>query len=97
MSKKHFDYEDDHDWDDNTDYAAQGKVYWYGKYYPKEQIDKLYDDPDTTNAPLIVLGVLAAAGTLIYGTVKAIPHIADWLSNSIKPKVTNAFRKPEQP
>ena len=31
---KHWDYEDDHDWDDDIDYAAMGYVYWYGKYYP---------------------------------------------------------------
>ena len=32
---KHWDYEDDHDWDDYYDYAGNGYVYWYGKYYPK--------------------------------------------------------------
>ena len=30
---KHWDYEDDHDWDDDVDYASNGYVYWYGKYY----------------------------------------------------------------
>lgn len=42
---KHWDYEDDHDWDDDYDYAANGYVYWYGKYYPKEEIDALFRDP----------------------------------------------------
>lgn len=35
VMSKHWDYEDDHDWDDDIDYAAMGYVYWYGKYYPK--------------------------------------------------------------
>jgi hypothetical protein len=41
---KHWDYEDDHDWDDDVDYAAKGYVYWYGKYYRKEDIDALFKD-----------------------------------------------------
>lgn len=42
VMSKHWDYEDDHDWDDDIDYAAMGYVYWYGKYYPKEYIDALF-------------------------------------------------------
>ena len=41
---KHWDYEDDHDWDDDYDYAGNGYVYWYGKYYPKEDIDAMFKD-----------------------------------------------------
>ena len=33
VMSKHWDYEDDHDWDDDIDYAAMGYVYWYGKYW----------------------------------------------------------------
>ena len=40
---KGFNYEDDHDYDDAIDYAAQEMVYWYGKYYPKENIDKMFE------------------------------------------------------
>ncbi len=40
---KGFNYEDDHDYDDAIDYAAQGMVYWYGKYYPEEKIEQMYD------------------------------------------------------
>ena len=28
VMSKHWDYEDDHDWDDDIDYAAMGYVYW---------------------------------------------------------------------
>ena len=42
VMSKHWDYEDDQDWDDDIDYAAMGYVYWYGKYYPKEYIDALF-------------------------------------------------------
>lgn len=38
---RYWDYEDDHDWDDDVDYVAKGYLYWYGKYYPKEDIDAL--------------------------------------------------------
>lgn len=37
---KHWDYEDDHDWDDDVDYASKGYVYWYGKYYPNGYYEK---------------------------------------------------------
>ncbi|MGA4517183.1 hypothetical protein ACPA0F_07835 [Solibacillus silvestris] len=66
---KYWDFEDDHDWDDNIDYKEKGYVYWYGKYYPKEQIDKLFDEPKSSNSlmPLLALGG-AVAG--VYGVVR---------------------------
>lgn len=39
---KHWDYEDEHGWDDNIDYAARDEVYWYGKYLPREQVEAMY-------------------------------------------------------
>ena len=41
---KNWDYEDDHDWDDDIDYKERGEVYWYGKYYPKDYVDAIYGD-----------------------------------------------------
>lgn len=78
---KHWDYEDDHDWDDDYDYAANGYVYWYGKYYPKEDIDALFKnspDDDITkesSSPnimswifLVIVGISAAG----YGIHKKV-------------------------
>lgn len=82
---KHWDYEDDHDWDDDYDYAANSYVYWYGKYYPKEEIDDLFknssDDDNTTEGSLPnVLGwiflAIAGIGATGYGIhKKVIPAI----------------------
>ncbi len=62
---KHWDYNDDHDWDDDYDYAANGYVYWYGKYYPKECIDALFknfsDDDTAEDSPSNVLGGISLA------------------------------------
>lgn len=81
---KHWDYEDDHDWDDDIDYIAKGYVYWYGKYYLKEDIDALFRDSNdavdeesgNSNAlgwMLLILAGLCGAG---YGIKKnAIPYI----------------------
>jgi hypothetical protein len=77
---KHWDYEDDHDWDDE-DYAANGYVYWYGKYYPKEDIDALFknssDDNNATEGSLPnVLGwiflAIAGIGATGYGIRKKV-------------------------
>lgn len=81
---KGFNYEDDHDWDDDIDYAAQGMVYWYGKYYPKEYIDSLFKDSsseekadDVTGALawVIGMGALAVIAGSIYGIKKAVPYL----------------------
>lgn len=71
---KHWDYEDDHDWD--YDYAGNGYVYWYGKYYPKEDIDALFKDSSAEDIQegrgsnvgwaLLVLVSIGAAGYGIY-------------------------------
>lgn len=73
---KHWDYEDDHDWDDDYDYAGNGYVYWYGKYYPKEDIDALFKDLSAEDIQegrgsnvgwaLLVLVSIGAAGYGIY-------------------------------
>ena len=80
---KHWDYEDDHDWDD--DYAANGYVYWYGKYCPKEDIDALFknssdDNNATEGSSPNVLGwiflAFAGIGAVGYGIhKKVIPAI----------------------
>lgn len=62
--KKHWDYEDDHDYDDSIDYKAKGMVYWYGKYYPKEDIDKLFSE-DNSGKGLVAF--LALAGIVAVG------------------------------
>ena len=78
---KHWDYEDDHDWDDDYDYAANGYVYWYGKYYPKEDIEALFknssDDGNTTEGSSSnVLGwiflAIAGIGAVGYGIHKKV-------------------------
>ena len=42
---KHWDYAENHDLDDDYDYVANGYVYWYGKYFPKEEMDALFTNP----------------------------------------------------
>lgn len=80
---KHFDYEDDHDWDDDYDYAGNNMVYWYGKYYPKEDIDALFKDShnsDTEDDDNTISKLLATAGILIgagYGIYKGSKFVAD--------------------
>lgn len=81
---KHWDYEDDHDWDDD-DYAANGYVYWYGKYYPKEDIEALFknsldDDNAMEGSSSNALGWISIAivviGAFGYGIhKKVIPAI----------------------
>lgn len=66
---KHWDYEDDHDWDDDVDYAAKGYVYWYGKYVPREQVESLYP-PEIDGRK--VLGLLGAVGGVIFAIVGAV-------------------------
>ena len=68
---KYWDYEDDHDWDDDYDYAANGYVYWYGKYYPKEEIDALFDD-SSSNAFWWLLLSIAGIGIAGYGIYKNV-------------------------
>ena len=76
---KHWDYEDDHDWDDDVDYASKGYVYWYGKYYPKEDVDALFKDSPTekenedeaSNVGWIFL-LLAGIGAAGYGIHKRV-------------------------
>lgn len=68
--KKGWDYEDDHDYDDAIDYAAQGMDYWYGKYYPKEKIDKMFADQEKGSGSLKpIIGALIGIGCIygIYG------------------------------
>lgn len=78
---KHWDYEDDHDWDDDYDYAGNGYVYWYGKYYPKEDIDALFnnssDDDNTTegsspNAMGWTFLAIAGISAVGYGIYKKV-------------------------
>ena len=76
MSKKHWDYEDDHDWDDNIDYKAKGYGYWYGKYIPQEQIDKMCDDPKSSTG-LVPLLALAGLGVSVYGVKKLVSALID--------------------
>lgn len=64
---KGWDYEDDHDYDDAIDYAAQNMVYWYGKYYPKEKIDALFAQEEKRSggigSPLLALvGIVGIYG-----------------------------------
>ncbi len=86
---KHFNYEDDHDWDDDVDYEAMGYVYWYGKYYPKENIDALYKNSNSEETGEQcevsigkVLVVLGAAAALAYGIMKTIPYFRNKSSQS---------------
>lgn len=81
---KHWDYEDDHDWDDDYDYAANDYVYWYGKYYPKEEIDALFKDSlnddtaeDSSSSALgWIFLAIAGIGAVGYGIhKKVIPTI----------------------
>lgn len=78
---KGFDYEDDHDWEDNVDYAARDEVYWYGKYYPREYIEALFKDSESqekedssssTYAMLAGMGILVLAGGIL-GVRKIMP------------------------
>lgn len=80
VMSKHWDYEDDHDWDDDIDYTAMGYVYWYGKYYPKEYIDALFKDnkdgadnevSESSSAGWILL-VLAGLCGVGYGIKKKV-------------------------
>lgn len=77
---KHWNYEDDHDWDDDYDYAANGMVYWYGKYYPKETIDALFNKDNSVEEMgeidygrilIYILGM----GTMGYGIYKSVKAI----------------------
>lgn len=78
---KGFNYEDDHDYDDTIDYAAQGMVYWYGKYYSKEKIDKMFEyqgersDSNVIGKPLLVtlIGVASLYGAYEIGS-RVISH-----------------------
>lgn len=85
MSQK-WDYEDDHDWDDNVDYAAEGYVYWYGKYYPKEHIASLFPPENVVDGRkltgFLVLGSGLAAG--VWGAVKAAPTISKWWKSNFR-------------
>lgn len=81
MSRKHWDYEDDHDWDDAIDYKEKGYVYWYGKYYPKEDIDALFPEENTGKGNLVLLALAGAAVGGIYGIVKTAPYVVDWWAN----------------
>lgn len=102
---KHWDYEDDHDWDDDYDYAANGYVYWYGKYYPKEDIDALFkksSDDDTTedissNASGWIFLAIAGIGAAGYGIhKKVIPAIKRKLKRNngeATKKIQNQIRK----
>lgn len=90
---KHWDYEDDHDWDDDYNYAANGYVYWYGKYYPKEEIDALFkdsSDDDTaedssSNALGWIFLAIAGIGAVGYGIhKKVIPAIKHKLGKDDK-------------
>jgi hypothetical protein len=101
---KHWDYEDDHDWDDNVDYKSMGYVYWYGKYYPKEKIDALFKDSDSLSsddsesgdgvlAALAVAGIAAGVGAACYCAKKAAPHVKDWCTVTAIPGVKNTWNK----
>lgn len=71
---KGFNYEDDHDYDDTIDYAAQELVYWYGKYYPKEKIDQMFENQgEGSSSGLISKPLLVAivGGALLLGTIQA--------------------------
>lgn len=91
---KHWDYEDDHDWDDNIDYQAQGYVYWYGKYYPKAEIEALFNkdkaNEEESDDDAVVLLALAGFITLVVGGIhgikKAAPRVKKWWNESISPK-----------
>lgn len=104
---KHWDYEDDHDWDDNVDYKSMGYVYWYGKYYPKEDIDALFKDSDSSSsddsesgnagdgvlAALAVAGIAAGVGAAYYGAKKAAPHVKIWWMKTAIPGIKNTWNK----
>ncbi|CZQ82423.1 hypothetical protein [Trichococcus collinsii] len=103
---KHWDYEDDHDWDDNYDYKANGQVYWYGKYYPAEYIDKLFEnqksshDTKATNKSgetgkgiAVVLGAASLAAIVTYGVNKGVPYIKNWWTNTVEPSIKKAKKK----
>ena len=83
---KHWDYEDDHDWDDDVDYKSMGYVYWYGKYYPQEEIDALFDgapkekipDYDTRIVAGVSLLLLTGIFAAIRGSKKIAPRVQTW-------------------
>lgn len=87
---KHWDYEDDHDWEDDIDYKERGEVYWYGKYYPKDYVDAIYGDnkeqynneaDENNGGTLGRLGVVLVAGGLGYLAYKVVPVIKDKFRN----------------
>jgi len=88
--KKHWDYEDDHDYDDDFDYKAHGYVYWYGKYYPKEDIDSLFSEPKSDYS---VLKALLAILGVAYVARKVVPHVKDWWTNTAKPSIKKPSEK----
>ena len=94
-----WDYEDDHDWDDATDYAAKGSVYWYGKYYPKEHVGEILGIRPEIDVPGIILritvfvGSAAAALVGVWGAVKVAPKIRGWLTDTVKPAIKSAIHK----
>lgn len=104
---KHWDYEDDHDWDDDIDYKSMGYVYWYGKYYPKEDIDALFKDSDSPSsydsesgnakegvlAALAVAGIAAGVGAACYGAKKVASHVKNWWMKTAIPGVKNTWNK----
>ena len=70
MSKKHFDYEDDHDWDDSIDYKAKGMTYWYGKYYNKADIDALSEEKSANVISWVVVPLAIGVVPIIISSVK---------------------------
>ena len=87
---KHWDYEDDHDWGDDVDYAAKGYVYWYGNYYPKEDIDAFFknntDSEDENSPESGTMGWILLAHVGVFGAgygikMKIIPYIKRKKSN----------------
>lgn len=92
---KGWDYEDDHDWSDAIDYAKEGYVYWYGKYYPKESIDSLFP-AETEIDPKKLAGVLlVVAGAVVsyWGVTKAVPPVREWWTNTARPRIDDAFKE----
>ena len=99
MSKKHFDYEDDHDWDDSIDYKAKGMVYWYGKYYNKADIDALFEEKSADVLSWIVFPLVVGVVTIIIPTVK---DAFDWMVMKAKKRkeqeeLKNVVRELQKP
>ena len=87
---KNWDYEDDHDWDDDIDYKERGEVYWYGKYCPKDYVDAIYgqnkeqynNEADENNGGTLGrLGMVLVAGGLGYLAYKVVPVIENKFRN----------------